>query len=238
MVLMERRLNSRGALIAAWTVVGLLAAGSAGFALFLVWPTVAGGGAGDDTHAARPAVTATALATATTPAGRAVLSGTLERVEGQALLVKVGEGELVRVLVRSGAPVGLVTGTTAGEIQRGEPVVATVSRQSDGRLLATRVRLQPADILTGSPGTEPRPAGSSLEPQTVAGTVVSLDANRLRVRTPRGEQMVELASGARVTRFVPMPFSELRSGQRVTIDGERLVDGSIAALSVQVFESR
>lgn len=239
MVCMERRLNARGAVIAAWVVMGLLLAGAAGFALFLLLPAGSNAG-GNGTATDLPSVAVAPVASPTPPSGRTRVSGTLERVEGQALVVNAGSGELTRVLVRSGAPIGAFSETTTADIRPDEAVVVTVNRQADGRLVGTRVRLQPAAVPADIFGGPAPAGGSTTSPNVVAGTAAGLDANRLRVRQPSGERTfdVELLPSVRVTRFTPVAIADTRPGQRVTIEGERLVDGSVAALAVVIFDVR
>ena len=237
MTRMERWLNTRVAVLTAWSIVALIALGGAGFALFLVLPLLRGEDGGSGADAGLPADTVAAVASSTPASGRATFSGTLARVEGQALVLNLSDNETARVLVRRSAPVGTLVTTSVGEIRAGEPVAVTVSRQADGRLLALRVRLQPPEVPVTT-GSGDQRAGGATEPSVVTGSVTGVDGNRVRVRSARGEQTYEISSGARITRFRPMQFDELRPGQRVIIDGERLVDGSLAALSVQVFESR
>lgn len=233
---MERWLNSRGARIAAWLCAGVLAAGAAGFALFLLLPAGSGAATGDDTRTALPAVTVVPVAAAAPTPGRTTFSGTLARVEGQALVVSLG-GESVRVLLRSGAPIGVVALAGTGDIRAGEPVTAVVTHQA-GRLVATRVRLQPPEVPSLFPGSDRPRSGGSLDPLVVTGTVAAMEASHLRIATARGERRLEINSPTRITRFTPITPADLRTGQRVTIDGERLVDGSVAATSVQVFDPR
>lgn len=227
---MERWLNTRAALVIAWSTVAVIMLAALGFVVYLLYPTLRGSAA-DSPAEALDIGTVAPAPTATRPAGRTQLSGTVDRVEGQVLVVKVSGREPARVLVRSGAPVGRVTDSTVSDLRPGEPVVVTLTSQSDGRLLATRVRLQPASVPTPAPAAEPHPGG----PLTVSGTVVSLDGSRLTLRTPAGERSVELTSGVRVTRFVPIALADLTPGVRVAVEGEVLVDGSLAALVVQVF---
>ncbi len=229
---MERWLNTRAALVIAWSTVALLVLAALGFVVYLLYPTVRGDARATDPSAEVLDIGTMAPApTATRPAGRAQLSGTVERVEGQVLVVKVAGREPARVLVRSGAPVGRVTDGAVSDLRPGEPVVVTLTSQSDGRLVTTRVRLQPTTMPVPTPAAEPRPGG----PLTVSGTVVSLEGNRLTLRTAGGERNVELSFGVRVTRFVPISLADLAPGLRVAVEGEYLVDGSLAALVVQVF---
>lgn len=227
---MERWLNTRAALVIAWSTVAVIVLAALGFVVYLLYPTVRG------TAAEAPAEaldlgTMAPMPTATRPSGRAQLSGTVDRVEGQVLVVKVSGREPARVLVRTGSLVGRVADAAVSDLRPGEPVVVTLTTQSDGRLVATRVRLQPATVPVPTPTGEPRPGG----PLTVTGTVVSLDGSRLTLRTATGERSVELNPGVRVTRFVPLALADLPPGSRVAVEGEYLVDGSLAALVVQVF---
>jgi hypothetical protein len=232
---MERWLNTRAALVTAWVVVFMLALGAAGFALYLLWPMAVG----EDADAAARS-TAAPTATRATPvtAARTIFTGTLERVDGLALVVNVSGSEPARVLVRQGAAVGLVAVTGTGDIRAGEPVTLRISRQPDGRLMALQVRLQPPEVPAGSQGLEPRTTGAGVEPVFLIGTVAAVEGERLRVRTARGEQVVDLPANVRVLRFIAVAPAELRPGQRVTVEAEPLVDGTLAAFSVQVFEQR
>ncbi|MER3420435.1 MAG: hypothetical protein C4290_07885, partial [Chloroflexota bacterium] len=220
------------ALVIAWSTVALIVLAALGFVMYLLYPTVRGGTGSTDPSAEMLDIGTVAPAPTTTrPAGRAQLSGTVERVEGQVLVVKATGHEPVRVLVRGGAPMGRITEGAVGDLRPGEPVAVTLTPQSDGRLLATRVRVQPASVPIPTPAGEPRPAGLL----TVAGTVISMEGNRLTLRTATGERAVELTSGVRVTRFVPIALTDLTPGLRVAVEGEYLVDGSLAALVVQIF---
>lgn len=228
---MERWLNSRPAVLISWLIVALLGLGAAGFALFLLIPLV-GGGASTEEAALRTVTVQPSAATATP--GRTTLVGTVERVEGQALIVRPENSEPARVLVRQSAPVGTVTTSAPTDIRTGESASIAVVRPPDGRVLALCVRLQASEL---PPVSCQQRAGNS-EPQILFGTVVSLDGNRLRVRTPRGDATFELSANPRITRFRPVSLTEVQTGQRVIVEGERLVDGSLAGLAVQVFAAR
>jgi RNase P/RNase MRP subunit p29 len=236
MVVMERLLNTRGALIAAWSVVGVLVLGGVGFAVFLLVP--AGSGA-DEGNATLRSVTVAVVATATVPTGRAAITGTVERVERQALVVKTANNESRRVVLRSNAHVGRLSTTTGtSDIKTGESVMVSIRRLDSGRLVGGSVRIQPADLPIVSPGGDARPSNTAGAVQFVPGTVVAVEPNQLRIRTASGEQTLDVSGSVRVTRFSPVSLVEVRPGERVAIDGEHLVDGSLAAFSVQVFDAQ
>lgn len=228
---MERRLNSRPVVLVAWTIVaGLLLAGI-GLAAYIAIPALTG------SDSDRPLADASVVAPSATPplTGRTIFSGTLERAEGAALVVRTGGTEPARVVVRQGAQVGRIVFASVTDIKPGDPVLLSMSRQQDGRQIATRVRVQPLEIPSPNAGAGFGDGRGNALPEIV-GTVVTAEGGRLQIRTNRGEVPVELSAGARVSRFLPVAAADLRAGQRLVIDGERLVDGSLAALSVQAFD--
>jgi hypothetical protein len=225
---MERWLGSRGALIAAWGFVGVVVLGAAGFALFLLIPSGSGGERPDD---ALRSVTVAAVATATVPSGRALFTGVVEKVEGQALIVNDQNRQPRRILVRASANIGrLSSSTSTGDIKVGEPVTISVRRNDGGGLVGGFVRIQPLNMIVVSQN------GGVASGQFVSGTVAAVEANHLRLRNDSGEQTISFSGTVRVSRFNPLPLTEIRSGDRVAIDGEHLVDGSIAALSITALD--
>lgn len=232
---MERRLNSSIAVRIAWSIVGVLALGIGAFVVFLLAPLPGGARGGADQ--ADTALSVAVTPGAPTPAsGSATVSGVLERTEGQALIVKTSSGESVRLLLRRGAPVGSMRPASASDLRTGEPAVVTVRRQTDGRLVVVGVRLQPPDLPILPPNGDVRGGGSGPEAQSVTGVIAAIAGPMLRLTTSSGDQVFELSSTARVMRFSPLNAADLQPGQRIAVKGERLIDGSLAALAVQVFD--
>lgn len=233
---MERWLNTRGALVAAWTFAGIVALSAAAFALYLLIPA-GGGGAGSEVL---PSVTVAAVTATPPPTGRTAFRGTVERVEGQALVVTDDNRQPRRVVLRRDARVGrLTTSFNLSDLKSGDSVVVGVQRQDGGRLVGIWVRVQPPDLLVLTRSGDPRTPNAGIG-QYVSGVLESVDDGQLRLRSTGGGGIVDVTISARlsVTRFVPVSLTEVRQGDRVVVDGEHLIDGSIAALSVQVLEAR
>lgn len=227
---MERWLRSRGALIAAWGLVGVLVLGAAGFALFLLIPSGSGGEELNDTLRS---VTVQAVATATAPSGRALLVGTVEKVEGQALIIQDQDKQSRRILVRTNATVGRLNPSTGtGDIKNGDAVTISVRNTDNGGLAVALIRIQPPDMPVFGQN------GVVLNGRFISGTITAVEANYVRVQNASGEQTVSFSSTVRVSRFKPLPLGEIRVGERVGIDGEHLVDGSIAAIAITVLDPR
>lgn len=225
---MERWLGSRGAVIAAWSVVSVLLLGAAGFALFLLIPSGSGGaGTGD----ALRSVTVAAVATPTVPSGRALFTGVVTKVEGQALIVNDQNQQSRRILVRANANIGRLSSSTGtGDIKTGEPVTISVRRNDAGGLVGGFVRIQPLNMIVISQN------GGVASGQFVSGIVAAVEANYLRLKNDSGEQTITFSGTVRVSRFNPLALNEIRVGERVAIDGEHLVDGSIAAFSITALD--
>lgn len=228
---MERWLNTRAALIAAWSFIAALILGGVAFSVFLLLPS----GAASDGERTLAAGTVVPV-TATRPAGRALVTGTIEKVEGQTLVVRLTTPETVRVVLRRNAPVGRLTDGSISDVRGGEHIAANLSQQNDGRVIATRITVQPPEVPVFGRGSDPpRPGNNISTPTLVTGTVVSVENGRLRILAGSGERQVDLANAVRVSRFVPIALTEITSGRRVSIDGEYLVDGSLAASAIVVF---
>lgn len=229
---MERWLNSRPALITAWSLVGLMCTAILGAALYVTIPLVFGDGDGG----AR-AIATLVPAPSGTPAGtRSRVSGTIEKVEGSALTLKPSAGDPVRVVLRRSTVIGRLVSTTADDIAAGrEAVIRYASRDGSGQL-AFRVWLQPVAMVP--PEDAGRPLSGGAPVNVAIGTIVSRVGNQLRIRSGDADLSLEIPTTVRVERFEPVPAGDLSAGLRVTVFGERLVDGSLAAGSVQVFGSR
>jgi hypothetical protein len=230
MVLMERWLNTRAALVAAWSVVGLIAAAALAFVVYLAVPSLRDSGA-DAKGAARSATTTATVAATRTPTGPRQFTGAIERVEGQALVVRDNDGLPVRVVVQRGSRIGRLAFSSVADIHEGDTAVIRVSSNAAGALTAQRISLQPTDmpIISGPPRFE---TGNSS--QTVAGTILSRDGDQLRINAGAVQVSVTLPSSVRVFRFSPLTTDDLKQGQRVAVDGELIVDGSLIAHTIQI----
>ncbi|MBI2761219.1 MAG: hypothetical protein HYX51_07330 [Chloroflexi bacterium] len=226
---MEQWLNSRAALITAWSIVGALVTGVAGLALYLIIPSLLN--ASDDSstdRAALPTGTVVPVTSGTPAGGQTTLTGTIERLEGEALVIRAEGRDRTRVIVRRSIPVGKVEGTSVSTIREGEPVVVGYTI-SNGRFSARVIRVQPAEV---PPGFRATPTADF---KYATGTVASLDGTVLRLRTETEELTIE-AVGATVSRFNHLALAQLREGQRIRVNGQIIVDGSLIARAVVVLD--
>jgi hypothetical protein len=225
---MNRRLNARAANRAAWGVIALLVLVPALFGGYLLLKR--GEAQREKDEPASTAIRAGGLVTVTAPpAGVAPrpMFGTIEQVEGRALVVRLGTGQMQRVLLQDDAPVTRVTSSTGLEtITPGEPVTIALSEPRPDSLLVVRLVMAPVPDQVPS------------EYCHRAGTVTAVEGQVLVYQSRCGEQRVTVARDVGVARFVPGSVTDLRTGQRVTFVGEILADGTVSAAGVQVTESR
>src|SRR5215218_4851407 len=85
----------------------------------------------------------------------------------------------------------------------------------------------------GGQGGATRGAAAAAGPRT-AGVITAVEGNALVVTGPEGEVRVNLADGASVQRLAPAERSDLGTGQRVIVTGERGADGAVVASGVQI----
>ncbi|MGH2588859.1 MAG: hypothetical protein ACRDJE_28375 [Dehalococcoidia bacterium] len=225
---MKGWLNARTANRAAWAVIALLVLVPALLGGYLLLERGQSLGTSDEPVPTGVRVDVIVTDTAP-PAGttRRPKFGTIDQVEGRALVVRLGTGEMQRVLLRDDGPVTMVTSSTGvATITPGEPVFVQMSEPRPDSLLATRLVIAPA--------------GDQLPDELChrAGTVTAIEGQVLVYQSRCGEQRIALARDVNVTRFAPGAVTDLRAGQRVTFTGELLADGTVSAAGVQVTESR
>ena len=218
---MGRWLTLRNANRVAWTVLGLLGAGIALFAVSLALQRVRSERPDRDELAAVEIPTPQAQAT-TGPTVRT--DGTLEQVQGAAFVLRESSGDTVRVLVRGSAAITLVSQSRGFEALRpGDPIIAgPLTELSNNTMAVTSVTV-----------TQP-PENIPAEMCARVGTVSSVQESRLVYESRCGEQRLPISRNVRVTRLTPAGVEALQAGRRATVFAERLPDGTLAAFAVQV----
>lgn len=234
----------------AWAVIGLVVLSAIAFAVYLLLPTAIGTderdplaeqgdiGTGDGMP---PPIARWASATSTPAAGRPPRrleqTGVVEQVGGSAFTIQTDIRGMRRVVLKADAQLIRVTTLTGpSAIRVGDAVIVVTEAitrdpfrppEDTGRVRVIRV-LQ--DGL--SPEASPRcpPIGSR------QGSVTAFEQGRLRLQTACGEQVFDVSPTMPVQRLSTAQAGDLEPGQRASVVGEELPDGSISGVFVQIID--
>ncbi len=86
----------------------------------------------------------------------------------------------------------------------------------------------------GQSGTPNAPQGQGFVGRGANGTIESLEGDTLRLSTGQGTTTVLLTDQTVISRFVTGDRSDLQTGERILVVGERDDSGNITATSIQI----
>jgi hypothetical protein len=158
--------------------------------------------------------------------------GTIERVEGQTLLVKARDGaELKVVLPDNAVVVGLVKASLA-DIKPGSFVGVTGMPQADGSQKAVEVHIFPEAMRGTGEGHRPwdlRPQ-STMTNGNVERTVAAVDGQTLTLKYKDGDKKVIVSPDTPIVTYVTGSRSELTPGTKIFIAAAtKRPDGTLEA---------
>lgn len=181
------------------------------------------------------AVSAAALAQA--PANPPVrIRGTVEKLDGQAMVVKTRDGKTVNVkLADNYGVIGLAKASVA-DIGNGKYIGTTTVGERDGALVALEVHI----FTDAMRGTAEGHMDWDLRPQSKmtnanVASIVSMGKDRvLTVQYKGGEKKILVPESAVVVSFTPTDKAELKPGAQIFAVTQRQPDGSLVAPRVNV----
>jgi len=181
------------------------------------------------------AVSAAALAQA--PANPPVrVRGTVEKLDGQNLLVKARNGENVTIKLADNFVVMGITKGSLADVSTGKFIGTTTVGERDGALVALEVHIFPENMRGTGEGHydwDLRPS-SKMTNANVAN-VVSMGKDRiLTVQYKGGEKKILVPQDAAIVVFTPVDRSELKPGAHIFANSQRQPDGSLTAPRVNV----
>jgi len=178
-----------------------------------------------------------AVALAQAPANPPVrIRGTVEKIDGQTLIVKARSGETMTVKLADNFVVMGVAKASVADIGSGKFIGTTTLGERDGALVALEVHIFPENMRGTGEGHydwDLRPS-SKMTNANVAN-VVSMGKDRvLTVQYKGGEKKVLVPESAVVVSFTPTDRGELKPGAQVFVNSQRQPDGSLTAPRVNV----
>jgi uncharacterized protein DUF5666 len=146
--------------------------------------------------------------------------GTIERVEGQSLVVKSRDGNEVKVVPAANAPVVGIVKASLSDIKPGSFVGVTGMPQPDGSQKAVEVHIFPEAMRGTDEGHRPwdlRPRSTMTNADVEQTVAAGVDGRTLSVKYRGGEQRIIVPPDAPVVRYVPGDRSELKPGVKIFV---------------------
>jgi Domain of unknown function (DUF5666) len=158
--------------------------------------------------------------------------GTIDRVEGQTLVVKARDGAEVKVTLPDNAMVVAITKASLADVKQGSFVGVTGMPQADGSQRALEVHIFPEAMRGTGEGHRPwdlRPQ-STMTNANVEQTVAGVDGHTLTMKYKDGEKKIVVPPDTPIVTYAPGDKSELKPGTKIFINAAtKQPDGTLQA---------
>jgi hypothetical protein len=189
-----------------------------------------------------PGIVAVALILASLAAGPvhaqieqpARVAGTVERIDGDSLVVKSAGSEKT-VRIASTATVFALVKATLADVKPGVFVGVGATPQPDDSQRAIRVVIFPESMRGLGEGHRPwdRP-GTTMTNATVDTAVTSVDGRLVTVKYKGGEKKIAIGPETLIATYVGADRAELKKGASVTVNGVISANGEIEARRIVI----
>jgi hypothetical protein len=158
--------------------------------------------------------------------------GTIERVEGQTLVVKSRDGAELKVVLPDNALIVAIVKASLSDIKQGSFVGVTGMPQADGSQKAVEVHIFPEAMRGTGEGHRPwdlRPQ-STMTNANVEQTVAGVDGHTLTLKYKDGEKKIIVLPETAIVTYMPGDKSELKPGVKIFIAAaNKQPDGTLQA---------
>lgn len=184
-------------------------------------------------------VIATSAAFAQTPPANPPVRvrGTVDKVDGNTVMVKLVNGENATIKLADNVRVLGLEKITIADVKPGSYVGISSMPQTDGSQKAMHVHIFPDALRGVAEGHTPwdsRP-GAMMTNANVDSTVAGNDGQTLMVKYKDGEKKVIVPADAVIVKYVPGDKAELTPGAKIFIvSAQRQPDGTLTAANVTV----
>jgi len=162
--------------------------------------------------------------------------GTIERLEGQAYVVKARDGTELKLTVADDAQFAGVTKVSMADIKKGLFVGITGMPQADGSQRALEVHIFPESMRGTGEGHYPwdlRPQ-STMTNANVEQIVAGVDGQTLTEKYKDGEKKIIVPPDAPIVAYVPGDKSDLKPGAKIFAVATKQADGTLQARSWRI----
>ena len=163
------------------------------------------------------------------------IRGTVEKLDGQTLMVKARDGQSLSIALAPNFTVRAVVAKTVADIKPGDFVASTSVKGPDGKLRAIEVHILPESLRgVAREGQFPWDlVPDSLMTNATAAQITSAPQGQMiKVTYKDGEAEVTIPPGTPIVGYVPGDPSLLKPGAAVFIIAQKGADGSLTASGV------
>jgi hypothetical protein len=179
----------------------------------------------------------TSAAWAQQPPG-ARIRGTIEKVDGNVLVVRSGDGTEIKLMLADNASIVAVVKSALSEIKEGTFLGSAAIPQADGSQKAVEVHIFPEQMRGTGEGHRPYPpvANGTMTNGTASGaTVAGVDGSTITVKYKDGEKKIIVAPDVPILRYEIGGSSDLKPGAHFTVlAATRKPDGSFETSRINV----
>ena len=164
------------------------------------------------------------------------VSGTVEKIEGDTLMVKAPDGASLKITLKSNVEVVGVVKASIADIKAGSYIGSGAMPQADGTQKAIEVHIF-AESQRGTgdghrPWTEP---GSTMTNGAVGDAVAGVDGPVVTVKYKGGEKKIVVGPDTPIVRYEAGDKSELKPGAKIRItNAVKKLDGTFEAGRISV----
>jgi hypothetical protein len=158
--------------------------------------------------------------------------GTIERVDGASLAIKMRDGSALTIKLKENAGVVAVVSAALADIKPGAYVGIAAMPQPDGSQRALEVHIFPESMRGVGDGHRPwdlQPE-STMTNGNVDWQVAGVEGQTLKVKYKDGQKDVLVPPQTQIVAFQPAAASDLKAGQKIFVAAAtKLADGSYEA---------
>jgi hypothetical protein len=162
------------------------------------------------------------------------IRGTVEKLDGQTLIVKSRDGQELSVALSNDLKVSAVNKAQLSDIKRGDFVGSAAVMGTDGKLHAQEVLIFPEALRGTGEGYRPwdLTPDSTMTNATVAEVAAGANGRLLKLKYKDGEKELDVPAGVPIVTLAAGDPGLLQPGTAVFIPATKAADGTLAASRV------
>jgi len=164
--------------------------------------------------------------------------GTIERVDGNVLMVRSSEGAELKLSLVENATIVAVAKASMADIKEGTYLGSAAIPQSDGSQKALEVHIFPEQMRGAGEGHRPYapvPEGTMTNGSTSGSMVAGVDGSTIVVKYKEGEKKIVIPPDVPIVRYEMGGKGDLTPGSKFTVQAAtRKPDGTLEANRINV----